>query len=140
MGCLLYKIAYVRPGRSMDFIANIYREKPHGIPDRAFDDHVVSTVANCFQGPHTDEAVQLQVIKGLLTIVTSSHIRVHENSLLLAVRTCYNIYLASRSLINQGWKAFFTPSCTDLPMWFLIPYLLLTFFGFLLKKVSFGTP
>ena len=79
----------------------ICRDKPDGIPDRAFDDHVVSTVANCFQGPHTDEAVQLQVIKGLLTIVTSSHIRVHENSLLLAVRTCYNIYLASRSLINQ---------------------------------------
>ena len=61
----------------------------------------MSTVANCFQGPHTDEAVQLQVLKGLLTIVTSSHIRVHENSLLLAVRTCYNIYLASRNLINQ---------------------------------------
>jgi brefeldin A-inhibited guanine nucleotide-exchange protein len=71
------------------------------VPDRAFDDHVVSTVANCFQGPQTDEGVQLQVLKGLLTIVTSNHIRVHENSLLLAIRTCYNIYLASRNLINQ---------------------------------------
>ena len=53
------------------------------------------------QGPHTDEGVQLQVLKALLTIVTSSYIRVHENSLLLSVRTCYNIFLASRNLINQ---------------------------------------
>ena len=28
---------------------------------RQFDDHLVTTVAQCFQGPHTDEAVQLQV-------------------------------------------------------------------------------
>ena len=32
----------------------------------------------------------------------SGHIRVHENSLLLAVRTCYNIYLASRNLNYQA--------------------------------------
>ena len=71
------------------------------IGDRHFDDRVVSTVVNCFQGPQTDEGVQLQVLKALLTIVTAPGIRVHENSLLQAVRTCYNIYLASRNLINQ---------------------------------------
>jgi hypothetical protein len=32
----------------------------------------------------------------------SGHIRVHENSLLLAVRTCYNIFLASRNLNYQA--------------------------------------
>ena len=67
-----------------------------------FDDHLTSTVANCFSGPHTDEGVQVQVLKALLIIVTSGHIRVHENSLLLAVRTCYNIYLASRNLTYQA--------------------------------------
>ena len=67
-----------------------------------FDDHLTSTVANCFNGPQTDEGVQVQVLKALLIIVTSGHIRVHENSLLLAVRTCYNIYLASRNLTYQA--------------------------------------
>ena len=67
-----------------------------------FDDHLTATVANCFTGPQTDEGVQVQVLKALLMIVTSGHIRVHENTLLLAVRTCYNIYLASRNLTYQA--------------------------------------
>ena len=67
-----------------------------------FDDHLTATVANCFSGPHTDEGVQVQVLKALLMIVTSGHIRVHENTLLLAVRTCYNIYLASRNITYQA--------------------------------------
>ena len=67
-----------------------------------FDDHLTAVVANCFSGPQTDEGVQVQVLKALLMIVTSGHIRVHENSLLLAVRTCYNIYLASRNLTYQA--------------------------------------
>jgi brefeldin A-inhibited guanine nucleotide-exchange protein len=33
--------------------------------------------------------------------VTSQHVEVHEGTVLLAVRTCYNIYLASKNLINQ---------------------------------------
>uniref|UniRef100_A0A8C2HQD9 ADP-ribosylation factor guanine nucleotide-exchange factor 2 (brefeldin A-inhibited) n=1 Tax=Cyprinus carpio TaxID=7962 RepID=A0A8C2HQD9_CYPCA len=37
----------------------------------------------------------------LLTAVTSPHIEIHEGTILLTVRTCYNIYLASRNLINQ---------------------------------------
>lgn len=66
-----------------------------------FDDHLVSVVANCFSET-TDESVQVQVLKALLSIVTSGHVRVHENSLLLAVRTCYNIYLASRNFNYQA--------------------------------------
>ncbi|ETE70130.1 Brefeldin A-inhibited guanine nucleotide-exchange protein 1, partial [Ophiophagus hannah] len=37
----------------------------------------------------------------LLTAVTSQHIEIHEGTVLQAVRTCYNIYLASKNLINQ---------------------------------------
>lgn len=33
--------------------------------------------------------------------MTSSSCEVHEGSVLQAVRTCYNIYLASRNLVNQ---------------------------------------
>lgn len=45
--------------------------------------------------------MQLQIIKALLTVVTSQHVEVHEGTVLLAVRTCYNIFLASKNLINQ---------------------------------------
>lgn len=49
---------------------------------------------------------QLMVVFGLsfqalLTAVTSQHIEIHEGTVLQAVRTCYNIYLASKNLINQ---------------------------------------
>lgn len=33
--------------------------------------------------------------------MTSQHIEIHEGTVLQAVRTCYNIYLASKNLINQ---------------------------------------
>ena len=64
-------------------------------------DRLVDTICQCFQGPLTDEDVQLQIIKALLTIVTSHQCQIHERTLLEAVRTCYNIYMASRSLVNQ---------------------------------------
>ncbi|XP_076840652.1 LOW QUALITY PROTEIN: brefeldin A-inhibited guanine nucleotide-exchange protein 2 [Brachyhypopomus gauderio] len=72
-----------------------------GAPGKRLIDRLVETVCNCFQGPQTDEGVQLQIIKALLTAVTSPHIEIHEGTILLTVRTCYNIYLASRNLINQ---------------------------------------
>ncbi len=39
--------------------------------------------------------------QALLTVVSSQTCEVHESTLLLAVRTCYNIYLASKNVINQ---------------------------------------
>ncbi|XP_007578104.1 brefeldin A-inhibited guanine nucleotide-exchange protein 2 [Poecilia formosa] len=71
------------------------------VPGKRLIDRLVETICNCFQGPQTDEGVQLQIIKALLTAVTSPHIEIHEGTVLLTVRTCYNIYLASRNLINQ---------------------------------------
>ncbi|TNM86324.1 hypothetical protein fugu_006554 [Takifugu bimaculatus] len=71
------------------------------MPGKRLIDRLVETICNCFQGTQTDEGVQLQIIKALLTIVTSPHIEIHEGTVLLTVRTCYNIYLASRNLINQ---------------------------------------
>lgn len=48
-----------------------------------------------------DESVELQVLRGLLTATTATTYTVHGQALLLAVRTCYNIYLMSRSEVNQ---------------------------------------
>jgi len=62
---------------------------------------LVEAICSCFGGPTTDEGVQLQIIKALLTIVTSPHISVHEGTVLLIIRTVYNIYLASKSSINS---------------------------------------
>ena len=40
-------------------------------------------------------------MKALLTVITANTVEVHEGTVLQAVRTCYNIYLASKNLINQ---------------------------------------
>lgn len=65
-------------------------------------DTIVESVCNCFHGPATDDGVQLQIIKALLTLVTSPSCQVHESSLLLAIQTCFDIYLSSRNLTNQN--------------------------------------
>lgn len=48
-----------------------------------------------------DETVELKLLRALLTVVTSTTFQVHGQGLLLAVRTCYNVYLTSRSHVNQ---------------------------------------
>lgn len=70
-------------------------------PGHLLIDRIVITIYGCFNGPQTDEGVQLQIIKALLTVVTSQHVEIHEFTLLQAVRTCYDIYLSSRNLVNQ---------------------------------------
>lgn len=39
--------------------------------------------------------------QALLTVITSQYVSVHEGTVLVAVRTCYNIFLASRDMNNQ---------------------------------------
>ena len=48
-----------------------------------------------------DDAIELLVIRTLLTAVTSVTLRIHGETLLKAVRTCYNIYLGSKVVVNQ---------------------------------------
>lgn len=49
-----------------------------------------------------DEAVELQVLKSILTAVSSKRFEVHDRALLRSVRTCYNVYLSSKSEVNQN--------------------------------------
>lgn len=51
-------------------------------PGKFLIDRIVTTICNCFNGPQTDEGVQLQIIKALLTVVTSQHVEVHEGTVL----------------------------------------------------------
>jgi brefeldin A-inhibited guanine nucleotide-exchange protein len=51
-------------------------------PGKFLIDRIVTTICNCFMGPQTDEGVQLQIIKALLTVVTSQNVEVHEGTVL----------------------------------------------------------
>lgn len=62
-------------------------------------DSLIQVVSEC--SDEYDEIVQLQVIKVLLTAVTSSHCEVHEGNLLLSVRSCFHIHLISRNQVNK---------------------------------------
>lgn len=64
-------------------------------------DVVVETVCNCYEET-VDERVAVQIVKALLACVLSTSIRVHQSSLLRAVRTVYNIFLMSRTPGNQA--------------------------------------
>ncbi|KAL9670326.1 hypothetical protein QQ045_007877 [Rhodiola kirilowii] len=48
-----------------------------------------------------DEGIELLILKTLLSAVTSVSIRIHGDCLLLIVRTCYDIYLESKNMVNQ---------------------------------------
>ncbi|VBB28683.1 unnamed protein product [Acanthocheilonema viteae] len=64
-------------------------------PDRLLIDRIVEAICSPFYGPNTDEGA-------ILAVVLAPTCEVHRGTLLLAVRTCFNIYLASRSPINQS--------------------------------------
>ncbi|KAH8867375.1 Brefeldin A-inhibited guanine nucleotide-exchange protein [Schistosoma japonicum] len=65
-------------------------------------EQVVTTICSCFQGVQTDDDIQLQILKALLTVITSTVVEIHEADILLVVRTCYNIFMASKNPINQA--------------------------------------
>ncbi|CAM9369712.1 unnamed protein product, partial [Chrysoparadoxa australica] len=65
---------------------------------RGFADLIIETI--CRANIENDQA-QLQLIKVLLTVVTSCSVEVHEASLLLAVRTIYSVYLTSLNPISK---------------------------------------
>ena len=60
---------------------------------------IIETICGC--DDFDDDNVQLQVIKALLTAVTSQTCEVLEGGLLVAVRSCYNIHLVTRNAVNK---------------------------------------
>eukprot|EP00878_Enallax_costatus_P013661 GHUV01014284.1.p1 GENE.GHUV01014284.1~~GHUV01014284.1.p1 ORF type:complete len:388 (+),score=152.77 GHUV01014284.1:458-1621(+) len=59
----------------------------------------VQLICRCDEIP--DEGVEVLLLRGLLTASTSLTFTLHGQALLLAVRTCYNLHLMSRSEVNQ---------------------------------------
>ena len=63
-------------------------------------DVVMETICSCKD--QEDESVQLNIIKAVHTAVASPVLAVHETTLLLAVKTCFYIYLVSRTPVIQS--------------------------------------
>ena len=70
------------------------------MPQPSLIDLVAHTITAC-HSENTPEAVSLQVVKALLSLVLSPTILVHHSSLLKAVRTVYNVFLLSSDAVNQ---------------------------------------
>jgi brefeldin A-inhibited guanine nucleotide-exchange protein len=64
---------------------------------------LISVIVECFYecSLYKDAEVQLQVIKAILTAVTSVSCQVHDHSLLQSVTACYQIYLQASNDINR---------------------------------------
>ncbi|KAG0460369.1 hypothetical protein HPP92_020666 [Vanilla planifolia] len=57
--------------------------------------------ATCSCHSLADDSAELLVLKTLLSAVTSTSLRIHGDSLLLIVRTIYDLYLSSKNPVNQ---------------------------------------
>ncbi|CAL9240962.1 unnamed protein product [Arabidopsis halleri] len=73
---------------------------PTGGPEALLLSKLIETICKCHE--LDDEGLELLVLKTLLTAVTSISLRIHGDSLLQIVRTCYGIYLGSKNVVNQA--------------------------------------
>lgn len=60
---------------------------------------LIESVCKCYD--FGDDQMELSVLKTLLSAVTSISLRIHGDCLLQIVRTCYDIYLGSKNVVNQ---------------------------------------
>ncbi|XP_021281250.1 brefeldin A-inhibited guanine nucleotide-exchange protein 2-like [Herrania umbratica] len=72
---------------------------PTGGPEAQLLSKLIESVCKCHD--LGDDAVELLVLKTLLSAVTSISLRIHGDCLLQIVRTCYDIYLGSKNVVNQ---------------------------------------
>ncbi|KAL2892394.1 Brefeldin A-inhibited guanine nucleotide-exchange protein 2 [Bienertia sinuspersici] len=70
-------------------------------PESKLLSRVIDSVCKCIEVNSNDESMELAVLKTLLSAVTSSSLRIHGDCLLQIVRTCYDIYLGSKNMVNQ---------------------------------------
>jgi brefeldin A-inhibited guanine nucleotide-exchange protein len=63
-------------------------------------DLVTITITSAYT-ESTSDAVSLQIVKALLSLVLSNSLLVHHSSLLKTVRTVYNVFLLSQDSTNQ---------------------------------------
>lgn len=76
-----------------------FKDGVPGAPPRTLIDTIVETVCDCAE--QSDETVQLQMVRALLTAVNAQSCEVHGNALMLAVDTCVKVHRDSKSAMNQ---------------------------------------
>ncbi|GAV75676.1 Sec7 domain-containing protein/DUF1981 domain-containing protein/Sec7_N domain-containing protein [Cephalotus follicularis] len=72
---------------------------PTGDPEAKLLSRLIESVCKCHD--IGDDAIELLALKTLLSAVTSISLRIHGDCLLQVVRTCYDIYLGSKNVVNQ---------------------------------------
>ncbi|WOL09683.1 hypothetical protein Cni_G18436 [Canna indica] len=83
--------------------SNIHGEAdPSGGPDARLLAQLIEAVCGCLVLAGAEDALELLVLKTLLSAVTSTALRIHGDSLLQIVRTCYDLYLGSKNPVNQA--------------------------------------
>lgn len=82
--------------------ASMVPERRAGAPKRPLIDRAIDVICNCFDGENTDERIQLQIIKALVSAVLNERVLVHDASLLKAIRMIYNLFLFSRNPSTQA--------------------------------------
>ncbi|KAJ3127570.1 Brefeldin A-inhibited guanine nucleotide-exchange protein 2 [Nowakowskiella sp. JEL0407] len=63
-------------------------------------DDIIHTACTAFTGASTEDIIQVQVIKVLLSCITSTACEIHEISLLKVIQTCFNIHLYTKNPTN----------------------------------------
>jgi len=90
-------------GNCRDFTQNAEREENRNNAEsgqeRLLIDSIVESVCSCRS--EKNENVQVQLIKVLLTLMTSSTYEVHGASLQEIIHTLFTIHLTSKSSVNQ---------------------------------------
>ena len=72
---------------------------PTGGDEAKLLSNLIESVCKCHD--LGDDQMELLVLKTLLSAVTSISLRIHGDCLLQIVRTCYDIYLGSKNVVNQ---------------------------------------
>jgi brefeldin A-inhibited guanine nucleotide-exchange protein len=70
-----------------------------GGPEAKLLSKLIESVCKCYD--LGEDAVELSVLRTILSAVTSVSLRIHGDCLLQIVRTCYDIYLGSKNVVNQ---------------------------------------
>ena len=97
---LLQNAKYLNISSIVDELDEGYYPAPDAKQGRSLIDHIIMCISLCCE--ETDEGVQSQLLKTLLTAATSSYCDVQGNSLLLVIRCCFHIYLNTRNSTIKG--------------------------------------
>ncbi|ODV89409.1 hypothetical protein CANCADRAFT_139370 [Tortispora caseinolytica NRRL Y-17796] len=76
--------------------------KINPLPQSSMLDRAVEIVCSCFRGENTDDKVELQIIKALMTTVLNDQVILHGSTMLNATKVVFFIFCGSHSTNSQA--------------------------------------